>query len=65
MTNDPQIILLSIRDEGIPFSPVDWEKIHHNDEDKTSNIGIRMTAALAGEMRYVYVMNLNSLYISL
>lgn len=65
MTNDPQKILLSIRDECRPFSPVDWEKIHHNDEDKTANIGIRITAALAEEMRYVYVMNLNSLYISL
>ncbi|MBR3402233.1 MAG: ATP-binding protein [Parasporobacterium sp.] len=65
LTDDPQKILLSIRDEGIPFSPVDWEKIHHNDEDRTANIGIRMTAALTEEMRYVNVMNLNSLYITL
>ena len=65
LTGDPQKILLSIRDECRPFSPVDWEKLHHNDEDKTANIGIRMTAALAGEMRYVNVINLNNLYIAL
>ena len=65
LTGDPQKILLSIRDECRPFSPVDWEKLHHNDEDKTANIGIRLTAALAGEMRYVNVMNLNNLYIAL
>ena len=65
LTDDPQKILLSIRDECRPFSPVDWEKIHHNDEDRTANIGIRMTAALTEEMRYVNVMNLNSLYITL
>ena len=37
--------------------------IHNNDEDRTSNIGIRMVAAMAEEMRYVDVMDMNSLYI--
>lgn len=61
---DPQTrITVSIRDDCRPFSPLEWEAIHH-DEDPASNIGIRMTAALADEMRYVNIMNLNNLYVT-
>ena len=58
-----QKIHLSIRDNCRPFSPMEWEKIHHDDEDRTSNIGIRMVSNLAEEMRYVNLMDMNSLYI--
>ncbi|MBR3241120.1 MAG: ATP-binding protein [Parasporobacterium sp.] len=58
-----QKIHLSIRDNCRPFSPMEWEKIHHDDEDRTSNIGIRMVSKLAEEMRYVNLMDMNSLYI--
>ena len=58
-----QKIHLSIRDNCRPFSPMEWEKIHHNDEERTSNIGIRMVSSLAEEMRYVNLMDMNSLYI--
>lgn len=61
---DPRMrITVSIRDDCKPFSPLEWDAIHH-DEDSASNIGIRMTAALADEMRYVNVMNLNNLYVT-
>ena len=61
---DPQTrITVSIRDDCKPFSPLEWEAIHH-DDDPASNIGIRMTAALADEMRYVNIMNLNNLYVT-
>ena len=56
-------IRISIRDDCRPFSPVEWNRIHNNDKDRTSNIGIRMVAAMAEEMRYVNVMDMNSLYI--
>lgn len=58
-------IRISIRDDCRPFSPVEWNRIHHNDEDRTSNIGIRMVASMAEEMRYVNVMDMNSLYITI
>lgn len=56
-------IRISIRDDCRPFSPVEWNRIHNNDKDRTSNIGIRMVAAMAEEMRYVNVIDMNSLYI--
>ena len=58
-------IRISIRDDCTPFSPLEWKEIHNNDEDRTSNIGIRMVAAIAQEMRYVNVMDMNSLYITI
>jgi len=58
-------IRISIRDDCRPFSPVEWNRIHNNDEDRTSNIGIRMVASMAEEMRYVNVMDMNSLYITI
>ena len=58
-------IRISIRDDCAPFSPVEWNRIHNNDEDRISYIGIRMVAAIAEEMRYVNVMDMNSLYITI
>lgn len=61
--DENQKINISIRDNCRPFSPLEWEAIHHNDEDRTSNIGIRIVSNLADEMRYVSLMDMNSLYI--
>ena len=61
--DDQKKIHISLRDDCRPFSPVEWEKIHHNDADPTANIGIRMIGRLSEEMRYVNLMEMNSLYI--
>lgn len=57
-------MLISIRDNCKPFSPVEWDKIHNNDEDNIKYIGIRLVAKLAKEIRYTNALNMNSLYIS-
>ena len=57
-------VRLSIRDDCIPFNPVEWYKLHHDNEDRTANIGIRMIAAISEEFRYINALNMNNLYIT-
>ena len=63
--DDAKKVHLSLRDTGKAFSPVEWAKIHQSDEDPTANIGIRMVGRLSEEMRYVNLMEMNSLYITI
>lgn len=63
--DDDKKINLSIRDNCRPFSPVEWEEIHRGDEDRFHNIGIRMVGRISEEMRYVDLMEMNSLYIKI
>lgn len=63
--DDQDKIHLSLRDNCKAFSPVEWEKIHHSDADPAANIGIRMIGRLSEEMRYVNLMEMNSLYITI
>ena len=65
LIDQDQTIRISIRDDCKPFSPVEWKDIHQTDEDPTTNIGIRLTSGISQEMRYVNVMNMNSLYITI
>ena len=55
---------ISIRDDCIPFSPVEWYELHHNTDDRTANIGIHMIAVMSEEFRYVNALNMNNLYIT-
>ena len=58
-------IHLSIRDNCRAFSPIEWEKLHHDPADPMSNIGIHLVCEMSKEMRYVNLLNMNSLYITI
>ena len=55
-------LTLRIRDDCAPFDPVEWLKIHQ-DNDKLKNIGIRMICNLATEARYSRTLGLNYLFL--
>ena len=55
-------LTLRIRDDCAPFDPVEWLKIHQ-DNDKLKNIGIRMICKLATEARYSRTLGLNYLFL--
>lgn len=55
-------LVIRIRDDGIPFDPVDWLKRNHPD-DPLSGVGIRIIVGLAEEVRYVPAMGLNNILI--
>ena len=55
-------LTLRLRDDCAPFDPVEWLKIHQ-DNDKLKNIGIRMICNLATEARYSRTLGLNYLFL--
>lgn len=57
-----EFLTLRIRDDCAPFDPVEWLKIHQ-DNDKLKNIGIRMICNLATEARYSRTLGLNYLFL--
>lgn len=57
-------MILRIRDNCKAFSPKKWMEIHQMD-DPASNIGIRMTYAIAKDVNYIYVMDMNTLIIKI
>lgn len=65
LLDEDDIIRISIRDNCRPFSPLEWEALHSIDDDATKNIGIRLVSAISEEMRYVNILDMNSLYIKL
>lgn len=55
-------LIIRIRDNGVPFDPVEWIKKNHPD-DPLSGTGIRIIVGLAEEVRYVPAMGLNNILI--
>ena len=54
----------SVRDDCIPFNPVEWAQITSG-EDPAANIGIRMVLGIASEVTYQSVLGLNVLRIEM
>ncbi|WP_408071817.1 MATE family efflux transporter [Butyrivibrio sp. JL13D10] len=52
--------ILRLRDNCKAFDPTEWIKLHEND-DPTSNIGIRMVCGMAKDVGYVNTLDLNIL----
>ena len=57
-------ILLRIKDDCIPFNPIDMEKLL-KPEDPSRNIGIRMISKIADEFSYQNMLGLNVLTIKI
>ena len=55
---------LRVRDDCKRFDPVEWIKLHEND-DKTKNIGIRMVCGMAKNVQYLSTMELNNITLSI
>lgn len=55
---------LRIRDNCRQFDPTEWIKLHDN-EDPTTNIGIRMVCGMAKDVKYLSTMELNNLTITI
>ena len=55
---------LRVRDDCKRFDPVEWIKLHEND-DKTKNIGIRMVCGMAKNVQYLSTMELNNIILSI
>lgn len=55
---------LRIRDNCKQFDPTEWIKLHDN-EDPTTNIGIRMVCGMAKDVKYLSTMDLNNLTITI
>ncbi len=55
-------VVIRMRDNGEVFNPMTWLKLH-GDNDKASNIGIRMTIGMAKDFRYMNTMGMNSIII--
>ncbi|MBQ7152616.1 MAG: ATP-binding protein [Clostridia bacterium] len=59
----PDTLVIRLRDDGVPFDPVDWLKRNHPD-DPSSGAGIRIIIGLAQDIRYVPAMGLNNMIIT-
>lgn len=55
-------LTLHIRDDCTLFDPMEWLRIHQND-NKIKNIGIRTICSLATEVRYSRTLGLNYLFL--
>ena len=53
--------LIRLRDNCINFDPLDYMKLHEQDEDPTVHIGIRMVMKMVREARYTSSLGLNNL----
>ena len=59
-------VILTIKDDCIPFNPKEWYEITRPDsDDLLANIGIRMVLGLAEEVNYQNLLGLNVLMIQL
>ncbi len=59
-------VILTIKDDCIPFNPKEWYEITKPDpDDPMANIGIRMVLGLAEEVEYQNLLGLNVLKIRL
>ncbi len=55
-------VILRIRDDCIPFDPVSRHKMSAN-EDKTSNIGLRVVFGISKNIQYQNILGMNVLTI--
>ena len=56
---------IRLRDNCRSFDPVDYMKLHREEEDPTAHIGIRMVFAFVEDARYVNSLGLNNLTLTL
>lgn len=57
-------IILRIRDDCTPFNPLERHKMEiKNNEDPTSNIGIRLVMGLASDVKYISTFKTNTLIV--
>ena len=54
--------VIRLRDNGIPFDPLDWLK-RNNPDNPTSGVGIRIIVSLASEVYCTPAMGLNNLMV--
>ena len=57
--------ILRYRDNGELFDPIEWLKLHEDDEEAAAHTGISMITGMAKDVKYLSTMELNNLTITI